>query len=134
MASPSDSDLVLTAQAGDREAFGQLVERYRHAVFGVCYRITANRADAEDLAHDAFVEAFLKLDQLRETERIGGWLRTIALNLCRMWYRRRPVGQERLEEEPIAAGDDDGDQADLRRLARARRFETPWTPSRKRKT
>jgi hypothetical protein len=46
---PSDITLVQAALAGDRGAFGQLIERYRDMVYGVCYRITANSGDAEEL-------------------------------------------------------------------------------------
>ena len=115
MTNTSDSSLAQAAQAGDRDAFGHLVERHRHMVYGVCYRMTANRADAEDLAHDAFVEAFLKLAQLKSPECFGGWLRTLSLNLCRMWYRRRQVETEVLEEDVVVVENGDG-QMDHPRL------------------
>jgi RNA polymerase sigma-70 factor (ECF subfamily) len=84
-----DNELIAAVRAGDREAFGALVERYRGTVYRLCRRTTGNAPDAEDLAHQAFVEAWLKLHQLRDPERFGGWLRMIVLNVCRMWYRRR---------------------------------------------
>jgi len=115
MEKPNDSALARAAQAGDREAFGQLIERHRDMVYGVCYRMTANSADAEDLSHDTFVEAFLKLGQLRAPERFGGWLRTLCLNLCRMWYRRRQVETEVLDEETVVVENGD-DQTDYLRL------------------
>ncbi|MHB9107168.1 MAG: sigma-70 family RNA polymerase sigma factor [Armatimonadota bacterium] len=76
---------------------------YRQMVYGVCYRVAGNADDADDLAHEAFVEAFLKLDQLRDPERFGPWLRALALNLCRMWLRGRKLDVEELTEE-IPAG------------------------------
>ncbi len=83
------SDLVLRAQAGDREAFGELVSRYRGMVYGLCFGMVKQASDAEDLAHEAFVEAFLKLHQLREPEKLESWLKTLVLNLCRMWFRQQ---------------------------------------------
>src|SRR5690242_5552178 len=83
-----DSELVAAVLAGRREVFGQLVERHRAWVFQLCYRIAGNVPDAEDLAHEAFVEAYLKLSQLRDAEKFAPWLKAVALNLCRMWYRR----------------------------------------------
>jgi RNA polymerase sigma-70 factor (ECF subfamily) len=84
-----DRDLVLAVRAGDPTAFGRLVERYEAAIYRLCRRVTGNAADAEELAHDSFVEAWIKLHQLREPEKFASWLKRLALNLCRMWYRRR---------------------------------------------
>ncbi len=77
------------AQAGDQTAFGQLVESYQRAVFAQCLRLSANRADAEDLAHDTFVQAFTQIRQLRDPTHFGGWLKTIALNLYRSALRQQ---------------------------------------------
>lgn len=98
-----DSELVAAARGQDRQAFGGLVERHRQRVLSTCYRVVGDVAEAEDLTHETFVEAFLKLDQLREPARFGGWVRSIALNLCRMWLRRRPAQQELLDERVAAA-------------------------------
>ena len=96
---------VKRALDGDRAAFGQLVSHYRGMVFGLCYSMTGNAADAEDLSHDTFVEAYLKLRQLRQPERFEAWLKTLALNLCRMWHRKRRTAKL-LPQEPaqIAEG------------------------------
>jgi len=80
-----------------------LVAEYRQMVYGVCYRVAGNADDADDLAHEAFVEAFLKLDQLRDPESFGPWLRVLALNLCRMWLRGRKQEAQELTED-IPAG------------------------------
>src|SRR5512146_184800 len=85
----SDREVVEAVRGGDREAFGLVVERYHASVYGLCRRMTANVPDAEELCHQAFVEAYLKLGQLRDPDRLGGWLRTLVLNVCRMWHRRR---------------------------------------------
>lgn len=95
---------ILRAQAGDREAFGRLVEGFRGLVYGICYGMTGQAADAEDLAHEAFVEAFLKLRTLRDPERFAPWLRTLTLNVCRMWHRRRV--RERANILPEVSEDD----------------------------
>ena len=79
---------VTAAQAGDRDAFGRLVREHQGLVFGICYRLTHHVHDAEDLAHEAFIEAFVKLGTLREPAKFAPWLKTLTLNLCRMWYRR----------------------------------------------
>jgi RNA polymerase sigma-70 factor (ECF subfamily) len=86
-----DAELVLAVRAGDSEAYGQLIERHGPRIHALCYRISGRAAVAPELAHDSFVEAYLKLEQLREPALFGAWLRRIALNLCRMWLRRRPL-------------------------------------------
>lgn len=99
----TDRFYVVRAQAGDHTAYTALVAAYRQMVYGVCYRVAGNADDADDLAHEAFVEAFLKLDQLRNPDSFGPWLRTLALNLCRMWLRGRKLEAEELTKA-IPAG------------------------------
>ena len=97
------ADSVRAAQAGDRAAFGRLVERYQEAVFAQCRRLAPNRADAEDLAHDTFIQAFTQIRQLREPDCFGGWLKTIALNLYRSHFRQQYQKTVPLETDPAAA-------------------------------
>ena len=103
MKTTDNSELVRAARKGDRQAFGALVERYQGMVYGVCLRMTADSFEAEDLAHDAFVDAFLKIGQLEEVERFSGWLRTLTLNVCRMWLRaQKGVWTEGVDESKAA--------------------------------
>jgi len=71
-------DLVRAAQAGDRDAFGLLFERYRSGIVALAMRRVRNADEAEELAQDVFVQAMQKLDQLRVPEAFGGWLRRIV--------------------------------------------------------
>ncbi len=83
-------ELVGRAQAGDLGAFDGLVARYQDAVFGTALALLGNRADAEDAAQEAFVQAWRDLSALREPEAFAGWLRRIATNRCRDVLRRSP--------------------------------------------
>jgi len=76
------ADTVRAAQAGDREAFGRLVERYESMVYNVALRRLRNAAEAEELCQEVFVQALLKLDQLRAPRAVGGWLRAITVNMA----------------------------------------------------
>lgn len=100
-----DSEVVKAAQLGDREAFGMLIEHYQNMIFRLCYQMTDSIQDAEDLTHDAFVEAYLKLHQLRELERFEPWIRTLTLNLCRMWYREK--GDKNISALPAQQNQDE---------------------------
>ena len=56
--------LVCRTLNGDRSAFGLLVEMYREEVFSIALGIVRNPMDAEDLAQEAFIKAYLNLPQL----------------------------------------------------------------------
>lgn len=82
LAEATTAELVLAAQDGDREAFGQLVERFRETVLAVALRRVGNYAEAEELTQDVFVQALRKLNQLREPACFIGWLRQITVRLA----------------------------------------------------
>jgi len=71
-------ELVRAAQAGDRDAFGLLFERYRSGIVALAMRRVRNADEAEELAQDVFVQAMQKINQLRVPEAFGGWLRRIV--------------------------------------------------------
>ena len=72
------ADLVRAAQAGDRNAFGELFERYRDHILAMALRRLGNYGDAEELCQEVFIQALEKLNQLRVPECFGGWLRSIT--------------------------------------------------------
>src|SRR3990172_927772 len=85
----SDADLVKRALAGDLAAFGLLVERQRSVLLRLAQRMLGDPAEAEDVAQEACLHAFLSLSRLRNPERFGAWLCGIAVNLCRLRLRAR---------------------------------------------
>jgi RNA polymerase sigma-70 factor (ECF subfamily) len=86
------TSLVLAAQQGDREAFGELAERYERTVYSIALRRLGNHAEAQELCQEVLVKAMQKLDQLREPEAFGGWLRQITVRLAiNRAVRRAPL-------------------------------------------
>lgn len=84
--------LVAAAQQGDRDAFGQLVERYEGMVKSVALRRLGDEAEALELAQDVFVKAMQRIDQLKEPAALGGWLRQITVRMAiNRQVRRKPV-------------------------------------------
>ena len=75
-------DLVRAAQAGDRTAFGELFERFQPTVLAIAMRRLRDHADAQELCQDVFVQAMLKIDQLRTPEAFIGWLRQITVRMA----------------------------------------------------
>jgi RNA polymerase sigma-70 factor, ECF subfamily len=87
----SDAELIERARAGDRAAFGDLVERHQQAVFRAALSALRSREDAEEVAQEAFISAFQKLDSFRGEASFKTWLLTITWN--RAMDRRRSVGE-----------------------------------------
>lgn len=85
----SDAELIELARKGDREAFGTLVERYQQVVFRAALAALRSREDAEEVAQDALLLAFRKLDGFRGEASFKTWLLTITWN--RAMDRRRRV-------------------------------------------
>ena len=74
----SDLDLVRMAQAGDTDAFGELVERNRRAVFRAALAAVGSATEADDVAQEAFVTAWRKLDGFRGESQFRTWLLSIT--------------------------------------------------------
>jgi RNA polymerase sigma factor (sigma-70 family) len=89
-----DAEAVRLVLAGQRGAFVGLFERHQESVLGLCRRLLGSETEAQDVAQDAALRAFLGLETLREPERFGAWLHSIAANLARQRLRgryRRPT-------------------------------------------
>jgi RNA polymerase sigma-70 factor (ECF subfamily) len=82
--------LVVAAQAGDRDAFGELYRRFSRAVHGVLVAHLPRR-DADDLVQDVFLQALTRLADLREPAAFGGWICSIARRRAADHYRRAPA-------------------------------------------
>jgi len=74
----TDAELVARAQTGDHAAFGDLVDRYRTAVYRAALTALRSPAEAEDAAQDAFVLAWRRLGSFRGDASFKTWLLTIA--------------------------------------------------------
>ena len=83
-----DTELVLRALQGDKKAFGELVDKHQGVVYGLCFHLVGNFADAQDLAQEAFVQAYLDLHQLREPDKFANWLYRVTMNVCN-WQKTK---------------------------------------------
>jgi RNA polymerase sigma-70 factor (ECF subfamily) len=86
-------------RAGDAPAFEELVMTYQHRVFGVALRMLGNRAEAEDVAQEAFVRAHRALGAFRGDAKLSTWLYAITSRLC---LNRLASGERRMARQ----GDD----------------------------
>jgi RNA polymerase sigma factor (sigma-70 family) len=101
VAALSDAELVAACAAGDRQAFGGIVDRYKRLLCSLAYSATGSVSESEDVAQEAFVTAWRQLGDLREPEKLRSWLCGILrfkLSHARRRDGREPVrGAEDLE-------------------------------------
>ena len=93
----SETDLVKRCQAGDTEAFDQLVTRYRTRIFGMIYNMVHNEQDAWDLAQDSFVKAWKSMKRFRGRSSFYTWIYRIVMNVTIDWLRKKQVKGMRAE-------------------------------------
>ena len=94
-------DLVERAKAGDRPAFGQLVEVYQDKIYGYVSRMLGDPDEAEDVAQETFVRAYRSLPHFRGAASFHTWLYRIASNLAidvARRNRRQSTGNFSLDE------------------------------------
>lgn len=95
----TDEDLAMLTQAHP-EAFGEIVRRHQSFVFGAALRVVRDPVLAEDLAQEAFLRAFRKIDSFRGESDLRGWLYRIARNAAmNAVTRRREFPEAHLPEE-----------------------------------
>ncbi len=101
-AAQPDAVLVQRALAGDRRAFGALVERHQAAAIRLATVIGGSVADAPDIAQEAFVKAHAALPRQRESDLVRSWLLRIVANEAKN-FRRSRSRRERRDDRFAAA-------------------------------
>lgn len=99
---PSDEQLLLWHRQGHEEALATLIERYRLELFHFLMRFVGNRAAAEDLFQETFLQVHLSADTFDLDRRFKPWLFTIAANKARDHLRRNQRRQTVALSAPIA--------------------------------
>lgn len=89
-------DLVRAAQENDRDAFGELAERFEGMVQAVALRRLGNHAEAAELAQEVLIRAMDRLHQLSEPRAFGAWLKSITVRMAinRQVRRKRAIDTE----------------------------------------
>lgn len=87
--SHSDETLIARAREGSRTAFGELVRKHSHRVYGMSFKILKNREDAEDNLQNVFCKAYGKIRQFEGNSQFSTWLVRIAINEALMMLRKR---------------------------------------------
>lgn len=77
---PSEEALIAKSISGDADAYGQLVDRYKNALYRHSFALMRDEDTAEDIAQEAFIAAYYKLDTFDSSKRFSTWLFKIATN------------------------------------------------------
>src|ERR671938_826580 len=96
----SDEQMVERAQAGDADAFGEIVRRWERRIFALAYGMLGREEEARDATQETFLAAFRNLRSFRGEARVSSWLHRIAVNQCITRQRRAKVrGETTIEDE-----------------------------------
>jgi RNA polymerase sigma-70 factor (ECF subfamily) len=90
----TDEELMLQVQAGNHNAFAVLVKRHLDRFYGIAYRMTSNRATAEDIVQDSFLRLWERpnLWQARKKVKFTTWFYRVIVNRCINFYKSaKPV-------------------------------------------
>ncbi len=84
-------DIILVKETlnGNLGSFGELVKKYQNQIFNLVYRLTANRAETEDISQDIFLHVYKNLNKLKGELRFKSGLYKIALNFTKNKLRQR---------------------------------------------
>ncbi|SDL83938.1 RNA polymerase sigma factor [Siphonobacter aquaeclarae] len=113
--------LVEACKRGDRKAQYELYRLYSKSMFNVCMRILNHIGEAEDVLQEAFLDAFQKIHDFRQTSTFGAWLKQIVVNRAINQLRQRRLEWADVGEEAENVGEEDSpaDESDWE-IARVR--------------
>ena len=127
----TDPELVAACLIGEAAAWEALLARYQGLIFHIPLRMGFSQTDAEDILQNTSLKLCLHLGELRETERLVGWIAQVARQECLRLLRRKPTtpladaelltDEARAEDALLAA-----EQAHLIRAALAQLGDQPF--------
>ncbi len=65
----------------DPKCFESFMRSYQNMVYTTAYRLLANHAEAQDISQEVFLKAYDRFEEIRDSPRVGGWLKTVARNM-----------------------------------------------------
>jgi RNA polymerase sigma-70 factor (ECF subfamily) len=96
----SDYALARAAAQGVMGAMSDLYVRYNRRVYAVCFAMTHNAAESEDLTQEVFIHLFRKIGSFRGESQFGSWLHRLTVNLVLMYFRRPAIRREQATDNP----------------------------------
>lgn len=102
MQNNNETALIAQSLNGDHYAYGELVDRYKNAIYYHCFAIVRNEDAAEDIAQETFITAYYKLTLYKPQYRLSTWLFKIATNKALDWLKK--AGREVAADDELLAG------------------------------
>jgi RNA polymerase sigma-70 factor, ECF subfamily len=102
----SEAEAIDRAKRGDAIAFQVLYDKHKRRVYSLCLRMTANTAEAEDLAQEAFLQLYRKIGTFRGESAFSTWLHRLSVNVVLMHLRKKTLPVVSLEESTQGPDDD----------------------------
>lgn len=90
---------VRLAAAGDVAAFEELYQQHHRRVYSLCFRMTRDASEAEDLTQEIFIQLYRKLDTFRGDSSFTTWLHRLTVNVVLMYFRTSAKKRERTTED-----------------------------------
>lgn len=110
----TDEELMLQVQQGNNVCFDLLVDRYKIRLYNFLFRMVGNQEEAEEVAQEAFVKAFIHAGKYKTIAKFSTWLYTIATNLVRNRIRAKGRAPQFLPIRELAGDrDEETKQIDL---------------------
>jgi RNA polymerase sigma-70 factor (ECF subfamily) len=106
-----DEELMEVLVAGNKAAFDILVQRHKARLYSYLLRLLRDPSDAEEVAQETLVRAYVHADKYRNIAKFSTWLYTIATNLVRNRIRKSRSAP-RMFSISLSRGDEDGDERD----------------------
>lgn len=95
----SDWDVIQQILKGESQCYSEIVSRYKGAIYSLCYRMTQNKQEAEDLSQETFIKAYQNLKKYNPKYKFSSWILKIATNTTIDHLRKRRPETLLLEEE-----------------------------------
>jgi RNA polymerase sigma-70 factor (ECF subfamily) len=109
----NEAEAIEKAKQGDAEAFQALYDRHKRRVYSLCLRMTANTAEAEDLAQEAFLQLYRKIATFRGESAFSTWLHRLSVNVVLMHLRKKSLPVVSLDETMQGGGEEDTPKKDF---------------------
>ena len=103
-----DHELIEKIKTGNAIAFQELFNRYKKLVINICYRLTANKDEAEDLTQDVFIKIFKSAKNFKHHSKVSTWIYRISINLSlnhmrtkkyRQWFSIGEISTPKVDDD-----------------------------------
>jgi RNA polymerase sigma-70 factor (ECF subfamily) len=103
---PVEADVLALAQKGDHFAFAQLYSLHKRRIYTLCLRMVGDKAEAEDLTQEAFLQLYRKIGTFRGDSTFSTWLHRMVINVVLMHLRKKGLPLSSLDEAMEPTQDD----------------------------